>query len=139
VHAVEQVGRAHSTSRPSSWRPGRGRNARRPRADAPRRARATNSSTACARLLRAALQACGDARMHQRVRARHEAVVDEVVLLDASAGSGARDRRRGSRRRDGAASGPARAPGRGSVGLHEPRRAIALGRSPGANSVRATA
>ena len=58
----------------------------------------------------------GDARVHQREdAARHEAVVDEAVLVDRQArGSGARDHRRGSRRRDGAASGPARAPARGS-------------------------
>ena len=77
----------------------------------------TKSSTACGlRPARLRPRGARRARVHQRVHgARHEAVVDEEVLLDRpAAGSGAPGRRRGSRARGGAASGPARAPARGS-------------------------
>ena len=143
VHAVEQmrgrVGRAAPVVRDAC----RARIARRPRADAPRRARARTSSTRPRRASRAADQRrCRVARVHQRLHgARQEAVVDEEVFFDRrAAGSGARGRRRGSpSTRWRSVRSCARAGARIGSACTKPSLSIARFRVVGANRLRATA
>jgi hypothetical protein len=75
------------------------------------------------------------------VRAAQEAVVDEEVLVHVEARIAALEvAGQHSRRRDGARSGPARAPVRDRIGLHEAEpRDRALPASSAVPSVRATA